>query len=279
MPARRKLLTFDIRNLVRADPQVAKHARLLHDMTPLSRRAQPRQLLEQPAPHLEYPPAHRHQILGPLLLDLGRPQHRLGDARAVQRRGANGCTLRVLKDTLDGTRQRRRGRDEQDGTGALAVEAHGLGEGQTHGSLHAQVAVEEVAQGPGVLVDGARVEAEIGRVEDGEEALRADDVCDGAPLLARRVAAGRVVGAGVEDDGGVGLGGAQGGEVRVKVEGAGGVVVVRQPLDVEAHGLEEELVVGPGWRGDVDILDVGVGFLQGHACEQQGARAGERLDA
>lgn len=129
------------------------------------------------------------------------------------------------------------------------------------------------------MVDGARVEAEVGRVEDGEDPPRADDVCNGAPLLARRVAAGRVVCARVEDDGGVGLRSAQGGEVGVKVKGAGGVIVVRQPLDSEAHGLEEELVVGPGGRGDVDVPDVGAGLLQSHACQQQRARAGEGLDA
>lgn len=128
-------LTFNVCNLLWADSQVAKHARLLDHMAPLSRRAQPRQLLEQPSSHFQNPPAHRHQILRPLLLDLGRPQHRLADARAVQRRGANGRALRILQNALHGEAQLARGRDEEDGPGALAVETHGLGKGQAHGGL------------------------------------------------------------------------------------------------------------------------------------------------
>lgn len=267
-----------MRNLRRRQAQEPKHARLLDDVTPVARRPELDKLLKQPPPHGQDPPAHGDQVLRPLRPDLGGGQHGLGDAGAVQRRRADGGALRVLEDALDGGGGLAGRVDKGHGADALAVEAHVLGEGGADGGLEAQL-VDKVADGPGVLVDAARVEAQVGRVEDRVQAAGAHGVGDAGPALAGRVAPRRVVRAGVEDDGGVGLGGVQGCDQGVLVQGPGGVVVVGEPLDLEAHGLEEELVVGPGGRGQVDRLDACVGLAQGHSRQEEGACPGEGLDA
>lgn len=268
------ILTLKVGNLSRVQPQESKHARLLDNMAPVAGCPELDQLLEQLPPHGQDPAAHSDEVLGPLSPDLGGGEHGLSDAGAVQRRGADGSALGVLEDALDGGGGIARRRDEGDGAHALAVQAHVLGEGGAHGGLHAQL-VDKVPDRPGVLVHAARVEAQVGRVEDGEEVARAHGRGDLPPPVARRVAAGGVVGAGVEDDGRVGLGGVQGFDEGVLVEGAGLGVVVGQPLDGEAHGLEEELVVRPCGRGEVDGLDACVCLVQCHAGQEKGARSRE----
>lgn len=218
-------LTFKVLDHLWRNTQVSKHAGLLDHMLPGSRCSQTAQLPKQPAPHLCYAPTHRDQILSPLLVDLRILHDRLRHTRAVQRWRADGRALRIVQDTLHRGAKLRRRRHEHDGAGALAVKAHGLGKGQTHSGLHAQL-LDKVADGPGVLVDAARVEAQVRRVEHGEKTAGADDVCNLAPLGARRVAAGGVVGARVQDDGRVGLCGAEAGEEVLGVKGAGGGVVV-----------------------------------------------------
>lgn len=251
-------------NLCRREPQEPKHARLLHNVAPVTGGPELDQLLEQLPAHGQDPAAHGDQVLGPLGPDLGGCEHGFGDAGAVEGRGADGGALCVLEDALNGGGGVARRGDKGDGADALAVQTHVLGEGGADRRLHAQL-VDKVPDRPRVLVDAARVEAQVGRVEDGEDVARAHGLGDAAPLAARRVAARRVVRAGVEDDGRVGLCGLKAVDEGVLIEGAGLVVVVRQPLDVEPHGLEEELVVGPGRRGQVDGLDACVCLLQGHA--------------
>lgn len=257
-------------NLRRRQPQEAKHARLLDDMAPVAGGPKLDQLLKQPPTHGQDPPAHSDEVLCPLRSDLGGRQHSLGDAGAVQGRGADGCALGVLKDALDCSRRLWCPRNKSHGADALAVQAHVLGEGSTHRGLEAQI-VDKVPDGPGVLVDAARVEAQVCRVEDREQVAGPHGACCGAPPLPARVAPRRVVRAGVEDDGRAWLGGVEGGDEGVLVQGAGLGVVVGQPLYGEAHRLEEQLVVRPGGRGEVDGLDACVGLAQCHAGQEEGA--------
>lgn len=240
-------------------------------MAPVTRRPKLDQLLKQPPAHGQDPPAHSDEVLRPLCPDLGGREDGVGDAGAVQRRGADGGALGVLEDALDGGRRLGGPRDEGHGPDALAVQAHVLGEGGAHGGLEAQL-VDKVPDGPGVLVDTARVEAQVGRVEHREEVAGAHGIRYGAPPLSAGVAPRRVVRAGVEDDGRAWLGGVEGGDEGVLVQGAGLGVVVGQPLYGEAHRLEEQLVVRPGGRGEVDGLDACVCLAQCHAGQEEGTR-------
>lgn len=152
----------------------------------------------------------------------------------------------------------RRKREEKKNEGgekgfvARTVEPHVLGERNAHGRLETQLP-HEIPYGKRALVDGPRVETQVRGVEDGKEPPLLDNLPQGHPLLARGVAAGGVVRAGVQQHGRPGSGGLQGPLVRGHVHGAAGRVEVVEELALEACLGEDGAVVGVGRARDQDL--------------------------
>lgn len=164
------------------------------------------------------------------------------------------------------------------GARALAVQAEILGKGLRDAELKALI--DKVADGPDVARDVARREPLIRRVEEGEMCAVAHHGGDLHPLVPGRVDAGRVVGAGVQDDDGAAGDVAQTVEHAIDVEAAGGRVVVGVFGDGEVDVCEDLLVVGPCWVGEVDG-GFGVGGVEAReeeAAEVQGAGARDGLE-
>lgn len=105
--------------------------------------------------------------------------------------------------------------------------------------------LNKVANSKGVLVSVAAGKALVGHVEEGKVILLLDNLGDLLPLLRGGVDAGRVVGAGVEQEDAAQGSGLEVGNQAVKVEADGVIVVVAVGLDLEAGIAEDSLVVGP----------------------------------
>lgn len=165
-----------------------------------------------------------------------------------------------------------------EGTGSFAVEAKVLGEGLRDAEFEALF--DEVADGPGVVLEVAGGETLVCAVEEGEVLLGADDLGDVGPLGAGGVDAGGVVGAGVQEDDAAFGGGVDGGAHAfvVKTFGLWGEVGVGFNGQVDVR--EDLVVVGPCWGGEVDGLIVGteVEFGEEETAEVDGAGAGDGLE-
>lgn len=166
--------------------------------------------------------------------------------------------------------------------GAFTVETKVLGEGLGDYELEAEL--DEEPDGGGVPVEVARGETLVGGVEEGEVALGGHDLGDLAPLGGRRVDAGGVVGAGVEEDDGA-LGGVREGLLHADdVEAPGLLVEVRVLGDGEADIGEDLVVVGPCWVAEVDgglLGGIAVRVVEAReeeTAEMAGAGAGDGLD-
>ncbi len=169
-------------------------------MQPGARRSQFLQLTPQRGPHILDPAAHRTQIGLPLGEELRVVEDERGDAGAVGRRVADLAALQdgeLGGDAGGGVGGIRAGAGhEMEGAGALAVQAEVLGEALRHAQLEALL--DEVADGPRVVFEVAGGEALVRAVEEGEVALLAQEGGELGPLVARRVDARWVVGAGMQ---------------------------------------------------------------------------------
>jgi hypothetical protein len=94
---------------------------------------------------------------------------------------------------------------------------------------------------PSILVIGTRVEAQVCRVDDGKDTILLDDLGNFLPLLSRRVTAGRVVSAGVQDNSRPMVSSPEALHDTLKVEFA--ILVVGHLRDVEPDGSELEVVI------------------------------------
>jgi hypothetical protein len=103
------------------------------------------------------------------------------------------------------------------------------------------------------------------------------DLGDLLPLGRRRVDTGRVVGTGVEEDGGTGGSSLQVSDHTLVVKGDGVLVVVAVVLGLEAGILEDSLVVGPGRGRDANLLLAGTPALEESSSEAESAGAGDGL--
>ena len=128
--------------------------------------------------------------------------------------------------------------------GSLTVQAHDLSEGL--GNHHFETLGEEKAQAVGILIEGTRGEALIGRVEEGEKLATLADVGDLLPLGISWVNTSRVVRTGVEEHSGAGLG-------RIKISNHATdiktlclLVEVAVLADLNASRLEHLVMVAPG---------------------------------
>jgi hypothetical protein len=137
----------------------------------------------------------------------------------------------------------------------------------------------EQLEGVGVLLEVTGSESLVRAVEGAVEVLCFDDLEDGLPLLGGRVDASGVVGAHVQQDHRVVLGGmevlAHAVEVEVLVLGVEPAVGL---LGGEADNVDEASVEGPGLSGehDVDVL-VGVPLLEEGEAESEGSSSGDGL--
>jgi hypothetical protein len=103
------------------------------------------------------------------------------------------------------------------------------------------------------------------------------DLGDLLPLGRRRVDTGRVMGTGVEEDGGTGGSSLQVSDHTLVVKGDGVLVVVAVVLGLEAGILEDSLVVGPGRGRDANLLLAGAPALEESSSEAESAGAGDGL--
>lgn len=149
-------------------------------------------------------------------------------------------------------------------THALPVQTQILAEALRDAQFHA--ARGKLTDRPGVVLQIARREALVRRIEKGEYAFALAQAGDFAPLVAGRVDARRVVGAGVQQDHvarcGVGF---ERVDHASEVERARGCVEVRILADLDGVGaaaavrrpggdeVPDQMVVGPCRGGDPDL--------------------------
>lgn len=165
---------------------------------------------------------------------------------------------------------------------ALPVETKVLGEGL--GDYELETELDKEPDGGSVPVEVARSETLVGGVKEGEVTLGGHDLGDLAPLGERRVDAGGVVGAGVEEDDRA-LGGVREGLLHAfNVEALGLLVEVGVLGDGEADVGEDLVVVGPCWIAEVDgglLGGIAVRVVEARkeeTAEMAGASAGDGLD-
>lgn len=169
------------------------------------------------------------------------------------------------------------GHDEVKGAGALAIETEILGEALRNADLHVRLVVEEIAHRPRVIVGGTGGKTLVGRVKEGEQALLLTEVSDCSPLIAVGIEAGRIVGAGVQEDHIAGLSfGLEGSHHAIEVQGAIGRVIVRVGLDIDTREFPDGHMVGPGRIGQPDVLWLRMS-LEEQSADVVGAGAGDSL--
>ena len=252
-----------------------KRTHLVRDVIPVVLGAQIFEILLEQGTHLDDTIGHALDLAEPLLVELGVAQDLAGDARPVDGRVGVQWTDEDLDLGVDALLLVGRVGDDAEGTDSLAVETHVLGEGLRE--REAVALLDEQADRVGVTVGVAGSEALVGHVEERVVALLLDDLADLLPLLLRGVDAGRVVGAGVQEEEGVVWCGLQVSDQAVEVEADGVLVVVLVLLDLEAGVAEDGLVVGPRWGWNVDRLRVWVEALEEGPTYSQCARAGDGL--
>jgi hypothetical protein len=240
-------------------------------------------MMPQSLAHILDPPTHRPQIGLPLVEEIRVVEHEAHYPRAVRRRVADLTALqngKLRPNSTDGVSGVcARPGDEMKRTGSLAVEPEIFGEGLRDAELEALF--DEVADGPGIILEIARCEALIGTVEEREMLLGANNGGELSPLLAGEIHAGGVVGAGVQEHDATfwGLldGGLHAGEVETL--GLGGEVWVCP--DGEVNIGEDLVVVCPCWGGEINGLVGGtrVKFGEEEGSEVDGAGAGNSLKA
>ena len=254
---------------------VGEHADLAGDVAPVVLGTELLKVVLEDGAHGDDAVGHALDLGEPLVIERGGVEDLGGDARAVDRgvgvqRAHEDLDLGVDALGLGGV-----GADDGEGSDALAVQAHVLGE--RLGEADVVALGDKVAHGEGVLVDVAAGEALVRHVEEGVVALGLDGRLDLLPLLGGRVDAGGVVGAGVEQEDAA-LGGlVDVGEHALKVQADGVLVVVGVLLDLQARVLENGAVVGPRRVRDVDGLGAGEVAGEEGAADAQGARAGDGL--
>jgi hypothetical protein len=137
--------------------------------------------------------------------------------------------------------------------------------------------LDEVTQSEGIRVGVAAGESLVGHVEEGVVVAGLDGLADLLPLLLGRVDAGRVVGAGVQQDDALLRHGLDVGHHALDVEADGLGVIVAVLLGLEAGVREDGDVVGPGRSRDVDGLRAWVESREEVGANAQRAGTGDAL--
>lgn len=269
------MLLGELVHLLGAQASVGEHANLVGDVGPVVLGAELLEVgLEQGA-HLDDAVSHVLDLAEPLLVELGVLEDGGGDAGTVDGRAGVQRADENLDLGVDALDLLGVGADDGEGTNTLTVETHVLGERLAEGNLLALL--DEVADGKGVGVGVAAGEALVGHVEEGEVAVSLDDLADLLPLLLGGVDAGRVVGAGVEEEDAALGGGLDVGNHALEVEADGVLVVVAVLFNLEAGVGEDGLVVSPRGGGDVDLLVAAVELLEEGSADAESTSARQGL--
>lgn len=254
---------------------VGEHANLAGDVAPVVLAAKLLKVLLEQSTHADDAVGHLLDLGEPLLVQ-GRVIQDLGgnagtvDGRVGVQRADEDLDLRVDSLLLVGVLG-----DNGEGTDALTVETHVLGEGL--GQADVVALLDEVADGKGILVGVARGETLVGHVEEGVVASLLDGIADLPPLSLGRVDTSGVVGASVEQEDAALGGSLDVGEHALEVKTDGLRVIVPVLLDLEAGVLEDGAVVGPRGVGDVDLLGAGVESLEEGSTDPEGTSTRDGL--
>lgn len=251
----------DLQDLLLRQACKTEHSNLFGDVLPTPWCLQLLQMVPQRLAHIYDPPTHRPQIGFPILKESRVIEYETSYPRAVRGRVADLAALQDGKlgsDPADGVLGVcARPGHEVECTGPFAVKPEVFGEGLRDAKLEALP--NEVADGPGVVLEIARRKALVSAVEEGKVLLGANDGCELFPLLPGGVHAGGVVRAGMQEHDttlwGLLNGGLHAGEV--KTLGLGGEVGVS--FDGEVNVGEDLVVVRPCWRGEINGLVGGAG--------------------
>jgi hypothetical protein len=136
-----------------------------------------------------------------------------------------------------------------------------------------------VLNGPGVLSEAPGSEALVCAVEEGEVVASAHDGGNLSPLGLCWIDSSGVVGAGVQEDYAATWCGLDGGKHALEVKTLGFGAVVGVCLNGEVYIGEDLVVVGPGWRGEVDgRRGFGEEFGEEEAAEVDCASTGDGLE-
>ena len=232
----------------------------------------------QAAAHCEDALAHRGDVGFPRRAQCGLGQDLRDDQAGVDRRARIVAPHRGLELAEYELGLGRVGADDAQRARALAVQAHAFGE---------RVGDEENDAGAGecahreCVFDDARAVALIREVEVRQQLAFAQHGNQLLPLRGRQVDAGRVVAASVQQHDALGGQAAQRGEHRVELQAAGGGVVVRIGVDLEAGAFEHRAMVVPGRIADPDFACRQPALQEVRADLQPAARAHglQRCDA
>lgn len=237
--------------------QVREHADLLDDVVPVATGCWTLEFVGQQfvqaLSHVDDSAGHFLDVglpLGPQLWVVEDHRHYprskgrwVGDFGTLDHRelAEDGCVL------LDG------GRDDVQSSHSLAVQTSVLGKGLANDDGD-RLACDKVADTVGVSVEVTGSETLVGAVEKGEVLLALEDVSQCVPLLLGWVYARWVVSTGVQQEHGAVCGAVECLCQPVKVEADRLCVVPRVVDGLDAAHVEDGLVVGPCWVGDVDLL-------------------------
>ncbi len=246
-----------LENLLLGQTRETEHANLIGDMVPTS--LFPIELLKPPPQrpaHLLDAPTHGPQVLFPFKEQSRIIEDSASNAGAVRRRVAD---FGSLQDRELGADAADRGSciwagtgDKVEGATTFAIEAKVFGKGLCDAKFEALR--DEVADGPGVVFEITRCETLVGAVEKGEVLPRTYGLGEFDPLGLGEVDAGRVMGAGMQQDDttlrGLSDGGMHAGEV--ETFGMGMEVRVRFYRNVDVG--EYLIMISPCWGGEIDGL-------------------------
>lgn len=255
------------------EASVGEHTDLAGDVRPVAGASSLLQVLDESLTHVNDAVGHSSALLVPLGLQLGITQDGLDDASTVERRVGPEGTGGGLQLGSHALLLLLGGADHGGSSATLSVETEVLGEGLGKADL---VAIsDELADGEGVSLHITGGEALVGAIEDHTAVVSLDGLADLLPLLLGGVHTGGVVGAGVEQEGGLG------GSVldllhdAVEVQLVVGVEVLVL-LVGNTGGVEHTEVVRPGGVGDVHAL-VGLHVLHEVTQKTEGTSSGKSL--
>ena len=267
-------LSAESLNLSLAQTGEGEHTALLHNVRPVALRTALLEVLHEQSTHVLNSLGHGSALALPLLEERGVVEDGGDQTSSVDRRARPESTstdLELLHDVLSLL-----GATSDDGhdSSTLSVETEVLGEGQ--GQSHVVAVLHELAEGVGVILDGARAVAEVSGVEEDDVVLLLAQLGDLIPLLVRGVHSGRVVGTGVEHESGVILSLGQIVEHTLEVQAG----LVGSEVSILAGGhtsvVEDGVLVGPGGVGEVH-LSSDIAVLEELSKKAEGARSRDSL--
>ena len=227
-----------------------EHADLSSDMRPVALDSLSLNCRAKSSSHVVHASANNNELIKPLLAEGRLVEDLSSDSSTVLGRrrvvGAdNDLDLRENAGSLFSISA-----DEVEAAGTLAVETHDLGE--RLGNDHIEALVKEEAEAIGILVEAAGSEALVSSVEEGVKLLALANISNLLPLGLSRVNTSRVMGAGVEKDARARLSVVEISNHALDIETLGLLVEVAVLANLDTGGLEDRVVVAPGWVAHIE---------------------------